>query len=193
MGMRPSAGWTEDFVGDRTGDDVRLDPEVALAPGRSDPMALLFVWCVRKSFFPLLWIGMMGAALTGQSDRVDLSRYTSFTEAFAALLSPLAGLVLAIAVRIAAAWMGFGLAYRITYFMRPLGGSDDASRITRFTDQLHLARALRSLRWTWPVRTEAARRLGAAGRRLMIADRALSFANGLLLVALFVLIGALAD
>jgi hypothetical protein len=79
-----------------------LRPEAALRPGRGDALALLLVWYVRKSFYWLLWLGIIGAAVVGRVNEVSVG-VDSPGAYWEELLSPLAGIVLALASRLAAA------------------------------------------------------------------------------------------
>ena len=55
-------------------------------------------------------------------------------------------------------------------------------------DRLLVTRAFRNLRWTKAVRQVAADRIGATGRRFDLADRAMTVANVVLFIALFVVV-----
>ena len=41
----------------------RLDPNDVLRDGQFDSAALLVLWCARKAFLPLLWIGLIMAVV----------------------------------------------------------------------------------------------------------------------------------
>lgn len=166
---------------------AELEPGAALLPERFDPAALLTIWCLRKAFFPLVWIGLIGAAIASRSGRIDAGSFDSFGEAAGAVLSPAAGVILALGFRVLAALVGFVLAARVTRstesVRRPFG-SGWSERISLLADELQVTRAYRSLRWTRAVRLEATARLGTTGQRFAAADRALARANVALLVAL---------
>lgn len=165
-----------------------MDPSLALRPGRFDALALWLVWSLRRASFPLLLIGLIGAAVSGELDNLDPQQFQNMGELFEALLSPLAGVVLAIAARAGAAVLGWTLAWPLARAAGP--ARDVRSRRRRvpqigsWLDLFHLTRALRAWRWTAPVRQLAAGRLGETGRMLRVVDRVLLVANPVLLVAL---------
>jgi hypothetical protein len=175
-------------VSGRRGSDEQFEPiapEAALRPGRRDPLALLAVWYVRKASYPLLWLGIIVAMLAGRADAIDLGLHSPQT-IVARLLSPLAGIILAVLLRIGAGLAGLALAY-------PLARAREASlsprtyfgaAIGRLSDRLNVARAYRALRWTHHVRQVAIRRLGETGLRLSRLDPVLDVAG----VALFLAI-----
>jgi hypothetical protein len=166
-----------------------LHPDAALLPGRSDPTALLAAWCLRKAFLPLVWIGLAVPLLAHSSDAIEHAKLDSVSHALRALFSPLAGLVLALAVRLASAALGFALAYRVTGSLDADGGSARRGRIgwfVRFADRLRLTKAYREIRWTTPVRAEAADRLGSRGKAFIFAERSLTIGGWVLLVGLLV-------
>jgi hypothetical protein len=71
-------------------------------------------------------------------------------------------------------------------------GSRDANAMYRTIDRYHVTRAYRELRWTKPVRAEAAERLGSTGRRFVLADRILTIVSWTLLVTAVVVAIAVA-
>lgn len=174
-----------------------LDPSVALRSGLFDPAALLLLWCLRRMFFPLLWLGMILVTTGGRSDDITeaggLAEYmTSFESAgefFGVLLSPLVGLIVAFGLRIAVASLALALAYPLTRWNDPSDyahGRRQRSRIRLWWDRWYLTRAYRSLRWTWAVRQVAAVRLGETGRLLTSCDPVLRWAGIALLVVYLV-------
>lgn len=161
----------------------RISPEAALLPGHRDPLALLVVWYVRKSSYWMLWLGIIAAMVAGQSGAIDLG-FHSPESVLSRLVSPLAGVILAVILRVTAGLAGLALAY-------PLARAREAHLAPRryrgrtigtAFDRLHTARAYRSLRWTHHVRQVAIRRLGTTGRRLSRLDPAMDAANVGLLV-----------
>jgi hypothetical protein len=176
-----------------------LDPAVALRPGRFDPAAVLVLWCVRKAFYPLLWLGLIFATAGGRADEIDeaggvaeyIGTLDSASEIVAAALSPLVIVLLAFGLRIAVAGLAFALAYPLTTWNQPSDyahGRRTRSRSRLWSDRWHLTRAYRALRWTWAVRQVAAERLGEPGRRLLRCGPVLRWASILLLTAYLVTI-----
>jgi hypothetical protein len=134
---------------------------------------LLTAWCCRKVAYPLIWIGIIGAVLTRRVEEAAETPLLSTT----ALMSPLAGLALGIAARLLAGGIAFVLAYRLTGSRDAVDrsfGSRGANAVHRIIDRVHVTRAYRELRWTKPVRAEAAHRLGPTGARFALADHVLT-------------------
>lgn len=136
------------------------------------------MWYVRKSFYWMLWVGLCVAAYVGRTDEVDES-LDSPGAFWDGLLSPLAGIILAVLLRFGTSLAGLALAYPLarayearlpprTSVTRPLG-----LRL----DRLNIMRAFRALRWTHDVRQAAIRRLGTTGERLSRLDPILDVAN----------------
>ncbi|MCB0911485.1 MAG: hypothetical protein KDB60_07710 [Propionibacteriaceae bacterium] len=75
-----------------------------------------------------------------------------------------------------------------------VGGGRSGQRLRAalhaWSDRLHVARAFRSLRWTWAVRAVAMGRLGRRGRRLALAEPVLQAAGVVLMVVWFGLLYA---
>ena len=168
---------------------TQFDPGAVLLPEWFDPRALLTVWCVRRLVYPVLWVGIAVAAVASSVDDVDLNELDSASEYLRALLSPLAGVVIAIALRLLSSLVGLVLAYRVMLsadaIRRPFESSRAAS-LRSLVDRIQVTRAFRNLRWTKAVRQEASDRIVAGSKLYEITDTALSVANVLLLVAMFV-------
>lgn len=178
--------------GGRTDDGGSFDPSSAIRSD-FDATTILLLWCIRKAFFPLLWLGMSFAtisfAIAGQ-DVLELeSQATSLdtpSEYAGALLSPLALVAIAFIMRIAVGFLALAAAYPLSKSTKP-HDHQDVRRITQhvrvWRDRLYLSRAFRSLRWTWIVRNGAVPRLGRRGVRLAMCNPVLRWAG----IALFVL------
>jgi hypothetical protein len=163
---------------------LRIRPEQALQPGRADARNLLIVWYIRKSFYMWLFLGLIGAQATRGTTDVDID-WTEPDKLLGEFLSPLAGMILAVVVRLGSTWIALALAY-------PLARKHDTtleprtgfmSGIGRWFDRLHVAKAYRSLRWTHHVRQEALRRFGTTGQRVSKLDRIMDDIN----ISLFVI------
>lgn len=171
----------------RRSDIQGLQPGDALRPGRFDATVLLLLWCLRKTFYPLLWIGIIGAIVTDRFNTSLLAKLDTGPEIFSAVLTPLVGIALAIMIRVLVGILSFALAYPLS---RSNTSSDYAhgrrthSSIRLWSDRLYLTRAYRSLRWTWIVRSEAVIRLGDTGRRLALCDPVLRWLGAALFVVL---------
>ena len=171
----------------------RIRPDQALRPGRFDPAALMCVWFVRKSFYWLLFVGMISLAVTNRTDDTEID-WTSPSALLDEILSPLAGIIFAFVFRFVASQVGLALTY-------PLARRHDdeleprtnvGSSIGVFFDRLNVMRAYRSLRWTHHVRQVALRRLGRWGDRLGRLDPILDIVNIAMGVLAFVALVLLA-
>lgn len=165
-----------------------IRPEQALRAGRSDARNLLIVWYARKSVYPLLILGMLGAYISGRND-TDIE-WSDPSEMVRALLSPLAALVLAFAVRVGANVAGMAIAF-------PLARDRDATletrtglgrRVSRWLDLRQVTRAYRSLRWTHHVRQEALRRVAPTSRLKWRLDQIFDVTTIALLVVMVAVI-----
>ena len=178
--------------GGRTDDGDSFEPSSAIRSD-FDATTILLLWCIRKAFFPLLWLGMSFAtisfAIAGQ-DVLELeSQATSLdtpSEYAGALLSPLALVAIAFIMRIAVGFLALAAAYPLSKSTKP-HDHQDVRRITQhvrvWRDRLYLSRAFRSLRWTWIVRNAAVQRLGRRGSRLAMCNPVLRWAG----IALFII------
>lgn len=172
-----------------------LDPDLALRPGDFDANVVLFLWVVRKSFFPTIWLGVSIAVLAYGVDSLDedLAILDSPQAMLSGLLSPLGVLVLAFGIRIAANFVALGFAYPLTLRAQPhhyLTGNRVSRRFHLWWDRLYQARAYRSLRLTYSVRERAHSRLEVTGRIYRIVEFALLWANIALFIAMLVVLGA---
>ena len=178
--------------GGPTGDRRAIDPDLALRPGRVDPVALLVVWLVRRSFLPLLVLGFVLGVVVADGTQPPTG-FSSPTEIASVLLTPWVGVALAVLARLSASVLAWLLAVPLTEAARPR--NYDGVAATRWlraaTDRLRLARAYRELRWTWPVRQRAAERAGSLGRRLLLVDRTVTIVTVAVIgVPLVLLIGS---
>jgi hypothetical protein len=145
----------------------------------------MVMWYVRKSFYWLLWLGIIVAILAGRTDAIDTS-LDSVESVWDRLGSSLALVVVAllsrIVVRAASLASAYGLAREReralpdrVYFGASIGVVGD---------RLRVARVYRTLRWTHEVRQIAIARLGGTGRRLSLLDRLIDILNVALAVAI---------
>lgn len=147
-----------------------VDPAAALARGRADPTVVLVLGILHRSFWPLVLVGLIGGvALAGQVE----ATYDDPGQVLDGLASPVAGLALALLLRIAVAVVGLVAAYPLSHGSPIAVAPHPPGRrglVGRTTDRVHVTRALRELRATRAVREEAAARLGPRGRTLARAD-----------------------
>ena len=164
-----------------------IPPESALRPSPHDATALLVLRALRRSFIPLFALGLIGAWSTGDYTAAGFEALTSPEEWFSALLSPLAGFALAVLVRVGVS----GLALLLALPQVPGAGVGLGRRRWRaWVDRLQVAKAYRTLRWTWAVRAAAIERLGPRGRRLAVAEPLTRVAGVVLLLVWFGLLYA---
>lgn len=166
-----------------------LDPTAAVRPGRLDPVTLLVLWVFRSATPTVLIAGLIYARLVSGRRFDSLPQVTTPAEAWRVLLSPYAGIAIAVALRFLVAIGALGLAYPLS--RRATGsaiGPDLRRPFTVWADRLHLARAYRSLRWTTTVRNHAAGRLGRWGRALRMGGPVLLIADVVLVIALIVVV-----
>lgn len=178
--------------------DERLDPNDVLRDGTFDAAALLVLWLARKSFFPILWIGVGVAVVVTQDianlgDEVqrEIEGLDSVGDVLAVLVSPFSLILVALVLRLVVEVLAFGLAYPLSRWNRP---SDYARRgssgsyLRLWWDRVYLTRSFRSLRWSWAVRQGAADRLGRRGQILEFLSPVLSWVSALLFAALVIVI-----
>lgn len=172
----------------------RLDPNLALRPGDWDARAVLGLWVLRKSFFPLVWLGLSIAFIAfGDPDALaaEIEVFDSPQAMVSAILSPLGVVVAAFVIRIASSLLALAAAFPLTLSTRHFDYAE-GNRLTRFFhlwwDRLYQARAYRSLRWTWSVRVTAHRRLGEEGRAYEVLEFILLWANIVFFIVLLVVL-----
>jgi len=142
-------------------------PERVLGSGRGDATALLLVWCLRRTATPLFFLGATVAGLNGDLARNLAARLDTPEEVVSALLSPLAGIALALMARVVSSMLGWLLAYPLTKrWSQTYDANEDLGAYRRWYDRWQVTGSYRSLRWTWSVRNAAVRRLGSLGQVL---------------------------
>jgi hypothetical protein len=155
-----------------------------------DATVVLLLWCIRKSFFPLLWLGLTFATIVftivdqNPNEATEgLSSLGGPTDYVGALVSPMALVVVAFAIRLGVGFLAFAAAYPLSAAATANDGPELGRFTRRWFDRMYLTRGYRALRWTWRVRTEAASRLDRRGSILMTCSTVLRWAS----VGLFVL------
>lgn len=140
-----------------------IHPAQALRPGDTDARNLLIVWCIRRSSYPLLFLGLIGTyATTGARGTVEWGDPGVVARELA---SPIAGLMLAVVVRVVASQAGlvmaFWLARERDRHLDPRTGIN--RRLAKALDLRQASKSFRALRWTHHVRQEALRRVAPTG------------------------------
>lgn len=166
-----------------------IDPAAAVR-GRFDAAALLILWLLRSAAPAVFIAGVIYAWLVSEDRFEAVPQMTTPGQAFRVLLSPFAGVALAIILRFAVGIAALILAY-------PLGRRESGSSIGPqmwrrpfrvWTDRLHLVRAYRSLRWTSTIGDLAASRIGTWGKALSWSGPVLAVVDVLLVIALVVVV-----
>lgn len=179
---------TASLAGDVDDAPRRLDPAILFRPGNVDPLGVLALWYVRKLFVPTLWIGLMIAIIADPNNSATITLETP-EDTWNALLSPLAGIVIAIALRVGAniGALLFAIPASTVFGARADVQQSLGRRLGQLNDRFYVAGALRSLRWTDEAREYAVDRLGKRGRLFAHLDRAFVVANVVLPIAVIVL------
>jgi hypothetical protein len=169
------------------GSTARIVPEAALRPGLGDARALLALWYVRKSSYWVFGLGVTIAALVYRADTIDVGTASPAT-IWDELRSPLAGVALAVILRLFSAGAGLLITYPLAraYEIGLEPRTNTGRTIGILLDRYKVMRAYRALRWTHHVRLAALRRLGAAGQRLARLDPIMDVANIALIATAFV-------
>ncbi len=139
--------------------------------GRIDAALVLTLRLVRRLWLPALVLGTAWLVATDDVDSVAVADLDTVGELLGALLSPLAGVALAIGVRLVAGALGLVVALPRARAELVADGERRTAILARAADLVFLTGALRSLRFTAAARDVAAGRLGAAGRVALAVDR----------------------
>jgi hypothetical protein len=144
----------------------RILPEAALRPGLGDAWALLALWYLRKSSYWVFGLGVTVAALVYRADTINVGSAAP-AEIWDELHSPLAGVAVALILRLFAAAAGLLIAYPLAraYETGLEPRTNTGRTIGILLDRYKVMRAFRALRWTHHVRLVAIRRLGRTGAR----------------------------
>ncbi len=142
----PPAEGAEDALGS-VGRGVEILAGRAVG-GRIDAGVVLTLRAVRRLWVPSLVLGVTWLLATGDVARFTVESLDTAGEIVAALLSPLAGLALAIVVRVLAGVLGFVVALPRARSELVADGERHTAVLARLSDLLFLTGALRSLRFT---------------------------------------------
>jgi hypothetical protein len=169
---------------------AQFDPDLALRPGNADARVVLYVWLYRTSWLPVLWVGLIMMQVAGAGDGIGTVDFTDAGTVMRELVSPLSGVIIALAIRVTSGWVALAFAYPMTRWTVPSQYGDrsgESSGTRMWLDRIRLTGAYRAMRSSWLVRSAAAERLGAEGRRLMLAASLLVWSN-VALVAAWILV-----
>jgi hypothetical protein len=160
-------------LGQSSGD---IAPDDVLAPGTRDARRLLILWLLRRSAVPVAWLGLIVGVLVSPGGYVH-AEFETPADAFSELLSPAAGLALALLLRAGTTIAGVALAVPVARGFVATSAGYSGGRVDRFFDRLGAARGYGALRFTRLVRDAAAARLGEEGARHDRLDRWVFIAN----------------
>jgi hypothetical protein len=152
------------------------EPATVLGARKADAALLLVLWLARRSFFTLLWAGIIILVFSGGIDALEdleTPTVTSAADAGEVVRSPQALLIVAPAVRLGSGWLALLAAYPLARRVQR-HADRDTRRTGRhpavWSDRWYLVRALRDWRWTSSVRRLARQRLGRAGPPILVLD-----------------------
>lgn len=138
-------------------------PDDVMADDRQDAVWVLVTWAMRRTFWPLLLLGLAYAWLAGEVNPVALVRLDDPVRLFSALFTPLAGIVVAVGFRVVVDLLSLVVAFPRTRWViadRARQGGHARGPVRRWVDRVYMTAAYRELRSTWTVRGRAATRLG---------------------------------
>lgn len=151
--------------------DIEQLAQHSVGPGVLDPFIVLVLRIVRRLFWPLLIGGTAWVIVVGYLKEVESVSLATPEELLRALLTPFAGIALAIVLRLLSTLFG-------SLAATPRAVADHRSSDTRRwsvlrspADVAALVAAYRLLRFTAAARDVAASRLGATGRVFLLVDR----------------------
>lgn len=156
--------------GEETGEGGAV-PDDVMAPTRLDAVTVLLLWGMRRAFYPLLLVGLAFAWIAGEVTPVALVRLENPFQLVAALFTPLAGIALALTVRLLVGLLALAAAFPRTRWVSEEEVERDPAGhrrgpVRRWVDRVYMTAAYRELRSTWTVRGRATAQLGRSGRWL---------------------------
>jgi hypothetical protein len=164
--------------------DIEQLAQHSVGPGVVDPFIVLVLRVARRLFWPLLLGGITWVIVIGQLDAVATVSLATPEELFRALLTPFAGIALAIVLRLLSTLLG-------SLAATPRAVADHRRSDPRRwpvlrspADVAALVAAYRLLRFTAAARDVAASRLGGTGRVFLLVDRVETWAVPIAVTAL---------
>ncbi len=139
--------------------------------GQIDAAVVLVLRAVRRLWLPSLVLGIAWLLAVGDLEAAETMTISSPADLLRALLSPLAGLAIAVGVRLLTTWLGWFAALPRARAELLAEHDRTSALLRRVSDLFFLTGALRPLRFTVAARDVAADRLGPAGRLALLVDR----------------------
>jgi hypothetical protein len=156
-----------------------------LQDGSRDAKILLALWFLRRTFWPLFLLGLIGGLLAIDVSNAD-GAASSARATVSRLLSPLVGSAAAIFLKLTVSYLAMIASYPIqAEHRRALGQKKYGYFFSRFLDTWQVLKGLSSLRWTHHVRQEAASRIDIKIIRSGMLDKIFDVLT-IMLVILFV-------
>lgn len=155
-----------------------------LQDGKRDARFLLTLWFVKKTFWPLVIIGITMGIVTHtiKDGKVEL---TDPGSVITSLFSPLAALVLAVIVRISVDVLAGFAAYPVVHErLRELSALKRGYAPANILDTWRIVKGVKTLRWTHHVRKNAATRLQKDFVARGVLDRVFDLVTIVLLIVL---------
>ncbi len=121
---------------------------------KRDSIILMTLWYMRKTFYALIFFGLAGAIHTGSSQDTSIN-WLDINDVLAKLSSPIAGLVLAVLVRLTVNSLALLTAYPVLSSYQDKIKTRYGNPLVRLLDDLQMLKGLRRLRWTHHVRLKA--------------------------------------
>lgn len=151
--------------------DIEQLARHSVGPGVVDPLVVLVLRAVRRLWAPLLVFGVAWVVVAGELDAAADVSFDSIGDYLRALLSPFAGIVLAIGIRVLTTVLGSAAATPRAVAEHRHNDPRRWSVLRSPGDVTSLVAAYRLLRFTTSARDVAVERLGAAGRVFLVVDR----------------------
>lgn len=177
------ARWVEPSASTFSG-EVRLLAVHSVGPSAVDALIVLGIRAVRRLWAPVMVLRLLLLVLEGSPVDAQELALGSPREVLAALLSPFAGIVLAIGIRIVTLVLGTLAALPHAVAEQRATDPRSWSVLRSPADVIGLTAAYRLARFTSAARDVAASRLGPFGRGFLIADRVETWLTPVTLVIL---------
>jgi hypothetical protein len=146
-----------------------------MRPGQRDALAVLVLRLLRRSWLTLMGLGFIWVIHVGRFSAAIVVDLNTPGKLVSALLTPLAGIAIAIGVRILAGFSSSLAALPLALDELSRRPAQRRRQPSDATDLYYLATALGRVRATRPVRDEAAARWGRLGTLAVLVDRVLGF------------------
>ncbi len=159
----------------------------AFIRSRGDAVIILALWCLRTTTLLLLALGLTFLVVARQIGEDIGAQLDTPAELFRALTTPLAGVALAVGLRVVVAVLAWlSAAPLVTREVPPLVPTAGQSAWRQMTDRWRQISGTASVRGTWAVRAAAITDAGVWGPRLRATDIVLRILSAVAVVALFV-------